>query len=74
VGKIHGNLEKSIEYQTHHRLREATGRVRAEDLRDRVQLWSLLQFVLISVAAIVIVALLRSFFLDRQYRSSTLWN
>lgn len=35
------------DYQTHHRLREATGRKRAEDLNERVLLWSLGQTVVI---------------------------
>lgn len=35
------------DYQTHHRLREATGRKRAEDLNERVLLWSLGQTAII---------------------------
>ncbi|CAG7838628.1 unnamed protein product [Allacma fusca] len=40
---IHENLNSVIDYQTHHRLREAQGRKRAEDLNERVQLWSILE-------------------------------
>ncbi|VDN01480.1 unnamed protein product [Thelazia callipaeda] len=41
------------DYQTHHRLREATGRKRAEDLNERVLLWSLGQTVVIITLGIV---------------------
>lgn len=64
--KIHDNLEKCIDYQTHHRLREATGRARAEDLQERVQVWSLGQFTLIIIVAVGTVLLLRSFFTERR--------
>ncbi|CAF3434851.1 unnamed protein product [Rotaria socialis] len=73
VERIHENLEKSIDYQTHHRLREATGRARAEDLNQRVQDWSLGQFMLIIFVAIGTVLLLRSFFSDRKTSNMT-WN
>ncbi|UJR15724.1 hypothetical protein I4U23_002659 [Adineta vaga] len=52
VGNIHRNLESAIDYQTHHRLREATGRARAEDLQERVQIWSLGQLILVIIVAI----------------------
>lgn len=74
VHRIHENLEKAIDYQTHHRLREATGRARAEDLQERVQIWSLGQFILIIIVAIGTVLLLRSFFTDRRSTSGTPWN
>jgi hypothetical protein len=70
------------DYQTHHRLREATARKRAEDLNERVTYWSLGQtavVVLIGVGQVYIekmyiylitylfqVLLLRSFFSDRK--------
>lgn len=37
---IHERLKLIDDYQTHHRLREATGRKRAEDLNERVMYWS----------------------------------
>lgn len=37
---ISDRLKIIDDYQTHHRLREATGRKRAEDLNERVMLWS----------------------------------
>jgi hypothetical protein len=45
------------DYQTHHRLREATARKRAEDLNERVTYWSLGQtavVVLIGVGQVYI--------------------
>lgn len=38
---IHEKLKVVDDYQTHHRLREATGRKQAEDLNERVLWWSL---------------------------------
>ncbi|CAF0833670.1 unnamed protein product [Rotaria sordida] len=73
VGNIHQNLETCIDYQTHHRLREATGRARAEDLQERVQIWSLGQFILIIIVAIGTVLLLRSFFTDKRTSSHMTW-
>ena len=37
---LHENLNKVIDYQTHHRLRESQGRKRSEDLNERVFLWA----------------------------------
>ncbi|WKX95460.1 hypothetical protein Q1695_012149 [Nippostrongylus brasiliensis] len=56
------------DYQTHHRLREATGRKRAEQLNERVLLWSLGQTALIVLIGIAQVILLRSFFSDKRSR------
>jgi protein ERP2 len=70
------------DYQTHHRLLEATGRRRAEDLNERVMIWSLGQtatVVLISIGQVCLlisfinsclqVLLLRSFFSDKRTRT-----
>ncbi|VDO61269.1 hypothetical protein V3C99_012757 [Haemonchus contortus] len=56
------------DYQTHHRLREATGRKRAEQLNERVLLWSLGQTALIVLIGIAQVILLRSFFSEKRTR------
>ncbi|CAJ0607998.1 unnamed protein product [Cylicocyclus nassatus] len=56
------------DYQTHHRLREATGRKRAEQLNERVLLWSLGQTTLIILIGIAQVMLLRSFFSEKRTR------
>lgn len=44
---IHERLKVIDDYQTHHRLRESTGRKRAEDLNERVLWWSVGQTVVI---------------------------
>ncbi|KAH7726632.1 transmembrane emp24 domain-containing 7 [Aphelenchoides avenae] len=54
------------DYQTHHRLREATGRKEAEDLNERVLYWSLGQTAIILLVGIGQVLLLRSFFSDKR--------
>ncbi|CAJ0961270.1 unnamed protein product, partial [Mesorhabditis belari] len=56
------------DYQTHHRLREATGRKRAEQLNERVLLWSLGQTAVIVLMGVAQVLILRSFFSDKPRR------
>jgi len=63
---IHNELKIIIDYQTHHRLREAQGRVFAEDLNERVQYWSVGQAVIILLVGIGQVMVLRSFFTDKR--------
>ncbi|XP_022090819.1 transmembrane emp24 domain-containing protein 7-like [Acanthaster planci] len=63
---IHENLKEIIDYQTHHRLREFTGRVRAEHLNQRVQWWSAGVFIVILIVGIGQVIVLRSFFTERR--------
>ena len=45
--EIHENLNAVIDYQTHHRLRETSGRHRAEDLNERIMIWSI--FVTVAI-------------------------
>nr|CAH7714518.1 unnamed protein product [Callosobruchus chinensis] len=45
--EIHKSLNTIIDYQTHHRLREAQGRKRAEDLNERVLWWSIMETIAI---------------------------
>ena len=45
--EIHENLNAVIDYQTHHRLRETQGRHRAEDLNERIMIWSI--FVTVAI-------------------------
>jgi len=59
---IYERLKAIIDYQTHHRLKEVSERRFAEDLRDRVQNWSLLQFVIMITVSMVQVLIVRSFF------------
>lgn len=49
---IHDKLKEIDDYQTHHRLREATGRKRAEDLNERVLWWSAGVTILILVIGV----------------------
>lgn len=63
---LHEDLKTVIDYQTHHRLREAQGRVFAEDLNERVFYWSLGQSLIILTIGIGQVLVLRSFFTDKQ--------
>jgi len=66
---IGDKLRAVDDYQTHHRLREATGRRRAEDLNERVMIWSLGQTATIVLISIGQVLLLRSFFSDKRTRT-----
>ncbi|XP_013193959.1 transmembrane emp24 domain-containing protein 7 [Amyelois transitella] len=62
---IHTALNQIIDHQTHHRLREAQSRKRAEDLNDRVFWWSTGETVAIVCVAIAQVMILKNFFSDR---------
>lgn len=68
---IYNKLKAIIDYQTHHRLKEVSERHFAEGLRDRVQLWSLLQFVIMITVSLVQVLIVRSFFSAIAKRSRT---
>jgi len=63
---IHENLNSVIDYQTHHRLREAQGRKRAEDLNERVQLWSILETLAVFSISVGQVLILRNFFSEKK--------
>ena len=65
---VHEELEKIIDYQTHHKLREAQGRAHAEDLNERVFFWSIGQTVVILIIGVGQVLVLRSFFTDKRQR------
>ena len=60
--KIYEKLKTVIDYQTHHRLRESAERKFSEGLRDRVQMWSLLQFSIMVAVSLLQVMVVRSFF------------
>ncbi|KAL7074584.1 hypothetical protein ACQ4LE_006253 [Meloidogyne hapla] len=66
IGTIADRLRIVDDYQTHHRLREATGRKRGEDLSERVTYWSLGQTAVIVLIGVGQVLILRSFFSDRK--------
>lgn len=63
---LHENLNKVVDYQTHHRLRESQGRKRAEDLNERVLLWAIGETVAIIVIGIGQVVILKSLFSEKK--------
>lgn len=64
--QIHEALKVTTDYQTHFRLRESQGRSFAEDLNEKVMLWSLGESLMILVIGISQVLILRSFFADKK--------
>nr|CAH7736822.1 unnamed protein product [Callosobruchus chinensis] len=64
--EIHKSLNTIIDYQTHHRLREAQGRKRAEDLNERVLWWSIMETIAILFIAFGQVFVLKNFFTDKK--------
>jgi len=64
--EVHKNLISILDYQTHHRLREAQGRKRAEELNERVLWWSVMETVCILAIAVGQVFVLKNFFTDRS--------
>ncbi|CAL1271750.1 unnamed protein product [Larinioides sclopetarius] len=67
---VHEHLNTIIDYQTHHRLREAQGRKRAEDLNTRVMYWSMGETILIVIIGVGQVMVLRNFFSEKKGTSS----
>ncbi|XP_017061636.1 transmembrane emp24 domain-containing protein 3 [Drosophila ficusphila] len=63
---IHKGLNDILDAQTHHRLREAQGRKRAEDLNQRVMVWSSLETAAVILIGLVQIMVLRNFFTDRK--------
>jgi len=68
ASNIHEALKVVIDYQTHHRLREMTGREEAEYLNERVQYWSIGQTVLIILISVFTVYVVRNFFAEKRDR------
>lgn len=66
TSEIHKSLTSIIDYQTHHRLREAQGKKRADDLNKRVFYWSLLEFTAILLISLGQVFILKNFFTDKN--------
>ncbi|XP_023017266.2 transmembrane emp24 domain-containing protein [Leptinotarsa decemlineata] len=64
--EIHKSLSSILDYQTHHRLREAQGRKRAEDLNERVLYWSIVETLAILTIAFGQVFILKNFFTDKK--------
>ncbi|GIY35133.1 transmembrane emp24 domain-containing protein 3 [Caerostris darwini] len=63
---VHEHLNTIIDYQTHHRLMEAQGRKRAEDLNTRVMYWSMGETAVIVLIGLTQVVVLRNFFSDKK--------
>ncbi|XP_033332890.1 transmembrane emp24 domain-containing protein 7 [Megalopta genalis] len=66
VHEVHTHLNKILDYQTHHRLREAQGRKRAEDLNDHVLKWSIVETFTIIAICVMQVYILKTFFTERK--------
>ncbi|KAK0423875.1 hypothetical protein QR680_008381 [Steinernema hermaphroditum] len=66
ANSIGDKLRVIDDYQTHHRLREATARKRAEELNERVFYWSLGQAAVIILVSVLEVVIVRSFFADKR--------
>lgn len=64
--KIHEDLNSVIDFQTHHRLREAQGRKRAEELNERVLMWAFGETFGILIITIGQVMILKNFFADKK--------
>lgn len=63
---IHTGLNTILDYQTHHRLREAQSRKRAEDLNERVLWWSVMETIAVITIAVGQVFVLKNFFTERK--------
>lgn len=63
---LHENMNKVVDYQTHHRLRETQGRRRAEDLNERVFYWAVGETIAIIVIGIGQVMILKNFFSEKK--------
>ncbi|KAL0271347.1 UNVERIFIED_CONTAM: hypothetical protein PYX00_008464 [Menopon gallinae] len=63
--ETHKHLTTIIDYQTHHRLKEAQGRKRAEELNERVMWWSIAETLCVLVIAITQVFVLKNFFSEK---------
>lgn len=66
ASEIHKALNSIIDYQTHHRLREAQSRKRAEDLNERVFWWSMMETLAILTVTVGQVLILKNFFSDKR--------
>ncbi|KAI8785638.1 transmembrane emp24 domain-containing protein 3 [Biomphalaria glabrata] len=68
---IFESLKSVLDYQTHHRLREAQGRAFAEDLNERVLYWSIGESLVIILIGIGQILVLRSFFTNTHKTSAS---
>lgn len=63
---IHKALNTIVDFQTHHRLREAQSRKRAEDLNERVLCWSICETFAVLLISFGQVFVLKNFFTDKK--------
>lgn len=68
---IHEILKVVSDSQTWYRLREAQDRLRAEDLNERVHIWSIGETIILFVVCIGQVLMLKSFFNDKKASGAT---
>lgn len=66
--RIHEALKMVKDYQTHHRLREMSGRDKAEFLNERVQYWSIGESIVFVSIGLTTVFILRRFFASKRDR------
>eukprot|EP00096_Caligus_rogercresseyi_P001942 TRINITY_DN1346_c0_g1_i1.p1 TRINITY_DN1346_c0_g1~~TRINITY_DN1346_c0_g1_i1.p1 ORF type:complete len:218 (-),score=80.11 TRINITY_DN1346_c0_g1_i1:237-890(-) len=64
--EVHKNLNAINDFQTHHRLRETQGRKRAEELNERVMIWSSFVSIAILTVGFFQVVILKSFFSNKK--------
>jgi len=64
--EIHENMNADIDYLTHHRLKESQSRHRAEDLNERIMIWSSFVTVAIFMVGFGQVWVLKSFFSEKR--------
>lgn len=72
--EIHEKMNKVIDYQTHHRLRESQSRKRAEDLNTRVMMWAVGETLAILAIGISQVLIVKSLFNERKPSTSSLYS
>ena len=63
---IHEALKSTVSYQTKFRLRESQGRIFAESVNTKVQIWSIIQLVIMICVMASQVFIVRSFFAAKQ--------
>lgn len=66
--RVHEALKIATDYQTHHRLREMSGRDGAEFLNERVQYWSIGESIVFASIGLTTVFILRRFFASKRDR------
>lgn len=64
--KVHENLNSVLDFQTHHRLMEAKGRKRAEEINETVLYWAIGESIAIVGIALAQVLILKNFFGDKH--------